>query len=407
MKTAVTNIGVNCETFTNDVLSVMKADGYACKNEFYIYRMLTAFCKERHEGNYCPDIGAIFLSEKIGAIQSIGHRHVYQNAISRLDQALLGNFHWKPEPVLKPYPHSCFDVVVDEYEEYLSRTKKKRCDIRSHARLAAFFLSAAEEQGVCRMEDITPSIVFNAFEKARNKEGFRKIKPFFRYAFHYGLISRDLNEAVPTVSRHKPIPTVYTLEEINAVLGAVDRSTGIGKRDYCILLFAARYGMRTSDIANLVFENIDRSRGIIHIVQEKTGVPVNFPLTKEVLEALNDYINHVRPDSEMHNVFWGVPRPYARPLSIQGIYGIVSKYFAKSGIDIRGKRHGAHALRSSLATQILNDGAGYPEVQVILGHTSPDAATHYIKVESEKLRRCAMDVPLPEQGLRAYLEGGV
>lgn len=406
MKTTETNKNVNCEILTQETLSVMRADGYVGKNEFYIYRSLTAFCKERHEGDYSLEAGAFFLSERLASIRSARHQHVYQNAISRLNQALLGNFHWKPGPVIKPYQHSCFDVVVDGYEEYLGQTKKTRNDICRHVRLAAFFLSFAEDQGIDRMENITPSVVLSAFEKAGDKERFRKIKPFFRYAFYYGLTSRDLREFVPTVPRHKPIPTVYTSEEINAVLGSVDRNTEVGKRDYCILLFAARYGIRTSDIADLVFDNIDRSGNIIHIVQRKTGVPIDFPITKEVLDALNDYIDHARPVSEKQNVFLSVPRPYAEPLSIQGIYRIVSKYFVKSGIDIRNKRHGAHSLRASLATHFLNNGASYTEVQMILGHTSPDAATHYIKVESEKLRRCAMDVPLPEEGLRAYLEGG-
>lgn len=407
MKTTVTNKTINCETIVQDLLSVMQADGYSCKNELYIYRSLTYYCQERHEGNYSPEIGSVFLSEKLESIHTTGYQHAYRNAISRLNQFLAGNIHWKPGQVLKPYPSSCFDEVVAGYEEYLNQTKKTRNDIRGHVRLAAFFLSVAEEQGINRMEDLSPTVVFSAFEKAGDKEGFRKIKPFFRYTFYYGLTTRDLREFVPTVSRHKPIPSVYTSEEISAVLESVDRNTVAGKRDYCILLLAARYGIRTSDIANLVFSDIDQSRNIIHIVQGKTGVPIDFPLTKEVTDALNDYIDNARPISDKQFIFLSMPRPYAEPLSMQGIYGIVSKYFIKSGVDIRGRRHGAHALRASLATQFLKDGASYPEVQLILGHISPDAATHYIKVESEKLRRCAMAVPLPGKELRAYLEGGV
>lgn len=407
MKTTVTNKTINCEALIQDTLSVMQADGYSCKNELYIYRSLKDFCQEGHGGNYSPDIGSAFLAEKLESIKNRGQRHAYRNAILRLNQFLTGNIHWKPGPVLKPYPSSCFDEVIAGYEKYLSQTQKTRNDIRRHVRLAAFFLSVAEEQGVNQMEDLSPSVVFDVFEKTGDKEGFRKIKPFFRYAFYYGLTKRDLREFVPPVSRHKPIPSVYTSEEINAVLESVDRDTMLGKRDYCILLLAARYGIRTSDITKLVFSDIDQSRSIIHIIQGKTGVPVDFPLTKEVSNALNDYIDNARPISDKQIIFLSMPRPHAEPLSMQGVYGIVSKYFKKSGVDIRCRRHGAHALRASLATQFLKDGASYPEVQLVLGHTSPDAATHYIKVESEKLRRCAMAVPLPEEGLRAYLEGGV
>ena len=348
----------------------------------------------------------MFLEEKCKFIQSKGHQAAYRNAIARLDKAFIGEFHWKPEPDLKPYQNSCFDEIVKEYEDYLKQTNKTMNDIRRHVRLAAEFLAVSEQQGVVQIEDITPTIVYTAFELTGAKECFRKIKPFFRYAFTHELISKDLSEFVPSISRHKPIPAVYSPAEINTALETIDRNTETGKRDYCVFLLAARYGIRTSDISGLVFDNIDRDRNIIHITQSKTGVPVSYPITEEVSEALDDYINNSRPDSADSKVFLSVvSRPYARPLTMQGIYRIVSKYLVESGIDINGRRHGAHALRSSLATNLLNEGVSYPEVQQVLGHTTPDAATHYIRVEEEKLRECAIDVPLLKDELLSYLEG--
>lgn len=405
MKTIDDKKKCDCEALTQTVLSTMKTDGYSGKNEFYLFRSLTQFCKERYDGNYSPDAGAAFLEEKCRFFQSRGHKAVYRNSIARLNQALSGNFHWKPGPILKPYPSSCFDEVVRGYEEYLKLTKKTNNDIRRHVRLAARFLSIAEESGIVRLERITPEIVYVAFEKTGAKEGFRNIKPFFRYAHQRNLIGQDLSGYVPTVARHKPVPTVYSPEEVNSALGAIDRSTATGKRDYCVFLLASRYGIRTSDIAGFTFNNIDYNSNTIHIIQGKTGVPVDFPMTEEISEALNDYINNARPDSAKPNVFLTVPRPYPEPLSPQGIYKIVSKHFINAGIDIRGKRHGAHALRSSLATQLLSEGISYPEVQHVLGHTSPDAATHYIRVEIDRLRECAIDVPALGEGLLSYLEG--
>lgn len=405
MKTVNENKTCGCKALTQTTLSTMKEDGYSCKNEFYIYRSLTRFCEDRYEGIYSPEYGAVFLSEKCALLQTKDHQRVYQNAITRLNQTLSGNLHWKPDPVLKPYPSSCFNDVVQEYENYLKQTKKTANDIRHHVRLAAEFLAVAEEKGIFLTEKITPDIVYIAFEKTGAKESFRKIKPFFRYAHKRGLITKDLCVCVPAVSRHHPVPTVYTSGEIDAVLGSVDRTTKAGKRDYCILLLAARFGIRSSDIAGLLFDCLDYSGNIIHIIQRKTGVPIDFPLTEEVSEAIRDYLDNARPESKLPYVFLSIPRPYARPISTQAIYGIVSKYLAASGIDTHGRRRGAHALRSSLATRLLNEGADYHEVQQVLGHTSPEAATCYIRVETEKLRDCAVEVPLPGKGLLSFFEG--
>ena len=112
----------DCEELTQIMLSTMKADGYSCSGEVYIFRSLILFCRERYDGLYSSDAGIAFLTEKLKLFQSKDHKALYRNTISRLDQALSGNFHWKPDPVLKPYKSSCFDKVVHEYELYLNQT---------------------------------------------------------------------------------------------------------------------------------------------------------------------------------------------------------------------------------------------------------------------------------------------
>ena len=44
---------------------------------------------------------------------------------------------------------------------------------------------------------------------------------------------------------------------MDRVLAAVDRSTPLGRRDYAILLLAARYGLRPCDIRQLTLDEID------------------------------------------------------------------------------------------------------------------------------------------------------
>ena len=82
----------------------------------------------------------------------------------------------------------------------------------------------------------------------------------------------------------------------------------------------------------------------------------------------------------------------------------MSRAIARVGIDMSSRRHGAHALRSSLASHLLADGKTYPEIQQVLGHASPDAARHYIRVEAERLRECAIEVPVFPNELIAYFQ---
>ncbi|WP_408608204.1 MULTISPECIES: tyrosine-type recombinase/integrase [Blautia] len=91
-------------------------------------------------------------------------------------------------------------------------------------------------------------------------------------------------------------------------------------------------------------------------------------------------------------------------LSTQAIYAVVSGAIARSDIEVSSRRHGAHALRSSLASHLLAKGKSYPEIQQVLGQTSPDVAGHYIRVGAERLRECAIEVLGFSNELIAYFQ---
>ena len=84
--------------------------------------------------------------------------------------------------------------------------------------------------------------------------------------------------------------SVYSADEINTILESIDRTTNTGKRNYCIVLIAARLGLRSCEIAGLTFSNINYSSDVIQLIQKKTGEPIEFPLLPEIKESLQDYI---------------------------------------------------------------------------------------------------------------------
>lgn len=165
---------------------------------------------------------------------------------------------------------------------------------------------------------------------------------------------------------------------------------------------AVKLGIRSCDMAGLKLDDIWRTEGIIWVIQQKTDIPVEYPILDEISTALEDYLNNAKPNTCFPNVFLTKPRPVASVISTQGIYAIVSGAIAQSGIDTSSRRHGAHALRSSLAYQLLAEGKSYTEIQQVLGQTSPDVARHYIRVETERLKECAMAIPGFPNEIMAY-----
>lgn len=400
-----------CAELTEKVLSAMITDNYSRKEVDnyirYVYRTLTKYCDDHFEGEYLVKAGEAFMRMIYERKMSKEQTSLYKISVERLNHALIGDFHWRPEKhKKKPYASSCFGEIIVGYENYIVQTGKTETNIRHHIHLVARFLEYIESTGVTNIASITVDVIYNYFIATRDKAGFRKImKAFFRYAYKYDFIRQDLSICIPSIPRHKPVPTVYSVDEINKILNTIDKNTDIGKRNYCIILMAARLGIRACDIVGLALDNINHTGSVIQLIQKKTGVPVEFPMLQEISVALDDYIDNARPDSNLRNIFLTVPRPDISALSTQGVYAIVSGAIVKSGVNTHSKRLGSHALRSSLASQLLDEGRTYPEIQQVLGHSSPEVAKHYIRVKVDHLRVCALEVPtLSNEMAATFLE---
>jgi len=191
------------------------------------------------------------------------------------------------------------------------------------------------------------------------------------------------------------LPTTYTEDEISKTLAAVDRSSAIGKRDYLIILLAAEYGWRTGDIVNFKFSQIDWDRNVISFDQAKTEIPVEFPLLSSVGNAIIDYLKHGRPKSDAQEVIVSAEKgKHGTHLKPPTVHSIVSRYLRAADIPHwKEKRHGAHALRHSLASNMLKKNISMPVISTVLGHQRTETTKIYMKVDTEKLSLCPLKMP--------------
>ena len=158
------------------------------------------------------------------------------------------------------------------------------------------------------------------------------------------------------------------------------------------LLLAARVGLRSSDIINLKFSNINWEKNEINLVQQKTKTPLTLPLLKDVGEAIINYIKNGRPNIEDQHIFIREAKPYMK-LSSSSLHMIVDGYLKRAKIKIpTGKKHGPHALRHSLATLLLENNIPISTIKEILAHQSTETTKIYLKVSEKQLLQCALDV---------------
>jgi site-specific recombinase XerD len=363
-----------------------------------IYRGLARFSHAEHLGEYSIDIGEAFIKSLLDREVPLSAGYIRENivAVQRTNRVIEGDTDWRPSKPPLEYEDSAFRDVVKQYAEYLRNSGKTRSDIRSRMHIVARFLRFADDSGITQLNDITAPVIYEAFGSSSDKNGFRKcVGAFFRYAHRHNLTGHDFSIFVPSGSRHTPVPTVYTTDEIEKIIMVSGESKKCGKRNRAIVLIAARLGLRSCDIANLRFNNINRKTGMIEITQVKTKEPLALPLLPEVLSALDDYIGNERSESDSDQIFLCNSTLHRHPIQPHTIYIIVSRIIDSAGVDTAGRRRGAHALRSSLATALLGEGYSHREVQEALGQKSREAVKFYAKTEIEKLRDYALPVPMP------------
>ena len=205
----------------------------------------------------------------------------------------------------------------------------------------------------------------------------------------------DISTLIPRDNfRKQPqLPSTYKKQEVEILINSVDRASKAGKRNYAIILLAARLGLRASDITNLKFRDIQWERNIIRIRQYKTDNTLELPLLPEVGNALIDYLKYGRPVSDDPHVFLVARSPY-NPMSGSGVGTIVQNAFAATEIDTGNRKHGPHALRHSLAGYLLENRVTLPVISEVLGHEKSESTKYYLRVDLNSLKKCMLDVPV-------------
>ena len=115
---------------------------------------------------------------------------------------------------------------------------------------------------------------------------------------------------MPGTRQPAHLPSTLTSSQIESVLACVDRESPMGKRDYAVLLLAAKLGLRVSDIRSLRPRDIDWEKHELRITQGKTGEPLVLPLPADVGWAIIDYMKNARSVSDAPEIFLLAVAPY-------------------------------------------------------------------------------------------------
>ena len=209
------------------------------------------------------------------------------------------------------------------------------------------------------------------------------IKSFFRF-----LIIEDYLEADPSELLEGPkigfkLPEVLTVEEIDRIISAVDRSKTEGQRNRAILETLYSCGLRVSELVTLKLSDLYFDEGFIKVEgkgSKQRLVPISPRAIKEIRLYFTDRnLMKIKPGFEDFVFISNFGKNISRIM----VFHIIKELAARIGLK---KKISPHTFRHSFATHLLEGGANLRAIQCMLGHESIGTTEIYTHIDRNILR---------------------
>jgi integrase/recombinase XerD len=224
------------------------------------------------------------------------------------------------------------------------------------------------------------------------------IKAFYKYLMMEDAISDDPTDGIsgPKLSRY--LPDVLSIEEVEAIIAAIDMSEPTGQRNRAMMETLYACGLRVSELVNLRRSHYFPDQGFLRVVGKNNKerlIPIGSSAIKHIdlyLETVRKLLPAINPKDE--DILF-LNRRGSRLTRVM-IFHIIKDLTAKAGIH---KSVSPHTFRHSFATHLVEMGADLRAVQEMLGHESILTTEIYTHVNAEFLRKTIMDFhPMARKG---------
>lgn len=221
---------------------------------------------------------------------------------------------------------------------------------------------------------------FQATSQARIISG---VRAFYKFLVMEDSLLESPADFLEPPKTGRKLPVVLSVEEIDAMIAAIDRSTGEGERNVAMLETLYSCGLRVSELVGLKLTQIHPEEGFLQVIgkgNKERLVPVGSRALKHIKLYVNEVRVHVNIQSSQRDVVFLSKRGGA--LSRQSVFLLIKGLALKTGVK---KNISPHTFRHSFATHLVEAGADLRAVQEMLGHESITTTEIYTHLDRNYL----------------------
>jgi site-specific recombinase XerD len=175
---------------------------------------------------------------------------------------------------------------------------------------------------------------------------------------------------IPYCQKSQKLPIVLSVSEIQKMFSVCQN---LKHKTILALLYSC--GLRVSELINLQWVHIDRSRMIINILQGKGKKDRQVMLPPELLPLLEAYYKEYKPNKFVLN---GQTPSTVLTYSQKSVGEVIKQLASKAGLN--NKRVYTHLIRHCFATHLLEAGTDINLIQKLLGHSNVKTTMIYARV---------------------------
>lgn len=209
------------------------------------------------------------------------------------------------------------------------------------------------------------------------------VRGFHRFLVEEGYATSDPSVEVRPPKLPMRLPKAITIDQVEALLAAVDGDDTRSLRDKAILELLYATGARVSELVGLTVDDV-ADHDVVRLFGKGSKQRL-VPVGSFAQAAIDAYLVRARPELSARGratpaLFLGMR---GGPLSRQNVWLIIRR--AADRADLRVEIS-PHTLRHSFATHLLAGGADVRVVQELLGHSSVSTTQLYTLVTADTLR---------------------
>ncbi|KAB7529994.1 site-specific tyrosine recombinase XerD [Flagellimonas olearia] len=211
------------------------------------------------------------------------------------------------------------------------------------------------------------------------------LKGFFNYLIFEDYRADNPMDLIETPKIGRKLPDTLSIDEINALILAIDLSKPEGERNRAILETLYGCGLRVSELLNLKLSDLYFEEDFIKVTGK--GNKQRFvPISDINKKYINIYRNEIRvhlPIQKEHEDILFLNRR-GKQLTRAMVFTIIKRLAQKIGLK---KSISPHTFRHSFATHLLENGADLRAIQQMLGHESITTTEVYMHVNRAHLAK--------------------